>query len=214
MNGSSRHPGPLVVIGLVVLVAVAAVVIAIAGGDDVSPTAMRVDGNRTTSAALNGELAGFSQGSYFQSIYEQQGLALSASSGSLSSRGTVQWLSYRTQTELARRLLKQNGTPLTDESVNTAKRALAQQGITDGMNGAATNQLARFSASAEALIDELGGYEEYRAAMRRAGRDATVSVDPKYARWNGRRLAFCVPEGCRLGGQSIVPPAQSSASGG
>jgi hypothetical protein len=214
MSESPRHPGPLIVIGLVVLVVVAAVVVALVGGDDVSPTAVRVDGTRTTSATLDPELDGFSQGTYFADLYAQQGLALSASTGSLSSRGTVQWLSYRTQTELAERLLDRRGAPLSDASVNTAKQALAEQGITAGMNSAAANQLARFSASAEALIEELGSYDEYRAAMRRAARNATVDLDPKYGRWNPRRLAFCVPEGCQAGGQPVVPPAQTSQSGG
>ena len=64
-------------------VAVAAVVVALVGGDDVSPTAVRVNGSRTTSATLDGELDGFSQGTYFSDLYQQQGLALSGSPGSL-----------------------------------------------------------------------------------------------------------------------------------
>ena len=214
MSESPRHPGPLIVIGLVALVAVAAVVVALVGGDDVSPTAVRVNGGRTTSATLDGELDGFSQGTYFSDLYQQQGLALSGSPGSLSSRGTVQWLSYRTQTQLAERLLERRGAPLSDASVNTAKKALAQQGITAGMNDDAADQLARFAASSEALVTELGSYDAYRAAIRRAARSATVVLDPKYGRWDARRLAFCVPEGCRLGGQPVVPPAQTSPSGG
>ena len=78
------------------------------------------------------------------------------------------------------------------------------------MNRVAVDQLARFSASAEALIADLGSYDEYRAAMRRAARDASVHVDPKYARWSEAQLAFCVPAGCRLGGQSVVPPEQGT----
>jgi hypothetical protein len=209
MSAPSRRPGPLIVIGLVVLVAIAAVVVALVGGDDVSPDAVRVDGTRTTSATLDGELDGFSEGTYFRDIYAQQGLALSESPGSISSRGTVQWLSYRTQTQFAEQLLERAGAPLTDDSVQATERALSQQGVTAGMSSAATEQLARFSASAESLVEELGSYGAYRTAMRRAARNATIDLDPKYGRWNARQLAFCVPQGCRSGGQSVVPPAQS-----
>jgi hypothetical protein len=214
MSTPSRRPGPLIVLGLLAAVAVAAVVVALVGGDDVSPNAVKVDGTRTSSATLDGELDGFSEGAYFQDLYAQQGIALSESPGSISSRGTVQWLSYRTQTQLAERLLDRAGTPLSDDTVNTTKRALAQQGITTGMSSAAADQLARFSASAESLVEQLGSYEAYRTAMRRAARSASIDLDPKYGRWNQGQLAFCVPEGCRVGGQSVVPPPQSSQSGG
>jgi len=214
MSASSRRPGPLIVLGLLAAVAIAAVVVAVVGGDDVSPDAVKVDGTRTSSATLDGELDGFSEGAYFQDLYAQQGIALSESAGSISSRGTVQWLSYRTQTQLAERLLDRAGTPLSDATVNATARALSQQGITAGMSSAAADQLARFSASAEALVEELGSYEAYRTAMRRAARNATIDLDPKYGRWDARQLAFCVPEGCRVGGQSIVPPPQTSQSGG
>ena len=43
---------------------------------------------------------------------------------------------------------------------------------------------------------------------------ANIDLDPKYGRWSQGQLAFCVPEGCRAGGQSVVPPPQSSQSGG
>lgn len=210
----SRRPGPLIAIGVGVLVLVAAVVVAIVGGDDVSPTAVRVDGTRTTSATLDSELAGFADGTYFADIYQQRGLSFTSGPGSLSSRGTVQWLSLRTQTALAERLLRQAGTPLSDESVDATARALAEQGITAGMSDTAADVLARFSASAETLVDELGSYDAYRAAMRRAARAATVDVDPKYALWSARDLSFCMPGGCAVGGQSIVPPAQASAAQG
>jgi hypothetical protein len=210
MSPSPRRPGPLIVIGVALALVVAAVVVAIAGGDDVSPTAVRVDGTRTTSATLDPELDGFAQGDYFADIYQQQGLQFTGGPGSLSARGTAQWLSYRTQSQLAQRLLAQRGTPLTDDAVDEAEQNLADQGITAGMNRVAVDQLARFSASAEALIADLGSYDEYRAAMRRAARDASVHVDPKYARWSEAQLAFCVPAGCRLGGQSVVPPEQGT----
>jgi hypothetical protein len=58
-SSPSRHPGPLVVMGLVVLVITAAIVVVLVGGDDVSPTAVRVNGTRTPSATLDGELDGF-----------------------------------------------------------------------------------------------------------------------------------------------------------
>jgi hypothetical protein len=200
----------LIVIGVVLALAIAAVAVALVGGDDVSPTAVRVDGTRTTSATLDPELDGFSQGDYFADVYRQQGLQFSGGPGSLSARGTAQWLAFRTQSQLAQQLLERRGSPLTDQAVDEAEKNLADQGITAGMSGAAVEQLARFSASAEALIADAGGYDQYRAAMRRAARAATVDVDPKYARWNQARLAFCVPTGCRSGGQSVVPPAQGT----
>ena len=96
--------------------------------------------------------------------------------------------------------------------MNAAKRSLAEQGVTKGMSSSTAAQLARFSASGEALAGELG-YDEYRSAMRRAARQSTIDLDPKYGRWNDRRLAFCVPAGCRAGGVTVVPPAQSAPSG-
>ncbi len=210
MSQSPRRPGPLIVIGVVLALVIAAVVVAIVGGDDVSPTAVRVDGTRTTSARLDRELGGFSRGEYFAEIYQQQNVPFSVGPGSLSARATAQWLAYRTQSQLAQQLLERRGASLTDEAVDQAEQNLADQGITAGMSRTAVDELARFSASAEAMITELGGYDQYRAAMARAARRATVDVDPKYGRWSPGRLAFCVPGGCRSGGQSVVPPEQAT----
>jgi hypothetical protein len=212
----NRHLGPVIALGLAVAVAVAAVVVALVGGDDVSPTAVTVNGSRTTSATLDAELDGFSGSDFFADSYAQATppRQFSATPGSISSLATAQWLSFRTQTALAESILAREGAGLTQSQVDAASKQLAQQGITDGMSSDAADQLARFSASGDALSQELGSYDAYRTAMRRAARQADVSLDPKYGRWAQRNLAFCVPAGCAQGGATVVPPAQGAQSGG
>jgi hypothetical protein len=214
---SRRRPslGPVIALGLAAAVAVAAIVVAFVGGDDVSATALTVNGTRTTTATLNAELDGFAGSTFFANSYAeaQQPQPFSASPGSLSSLATAQWLSFRTQTTFAEQILDRRGAPLTQAQVNAAVSALAQQGVTDGMSDESAEDLARFSASSDALTEELGSYEASRAAIGREAQRASITLAERYGRWNERTLAYCVPLGCRAGGATVVPPEQTSSGG-
>jgi len=206
--------GPVIALGLAAAVVVAALLVVLVGGDDVSPVALTVDGTRTTSATLDGELDGFSGSTYFQNGFAQgtPPQQFSAGNGSLNAIGTSYWLSFRTQTVLAEQILARHDVTLTQAQVNTQSRSLASQGVTAGMSSEAAEQLARFQAAQVALMKQFDTYAGYRSAMRREAKRTNVVLDPKYGRWDAKTLSYCVPLGCRAGGLTVVPPAQTAAS--
>jgi hypothetical protein len=208
--------GPVIALGLAAALVIGALAVALIGGDDVSPVALTVNGSRTTSATLDSELEGFAGSTYFQEQYAQSSnpQVFSAGNGSLNALATAQWLSFRTQTMLAERILDQRGASLTPAQVNTTKQMLAEQDVTKGMSSGSAEQLARFAASSDALANELGSYDAYRAAMQREAKRLKIVLDPKYGRWNDRSLAFCSPLGCEFGGATVVPREQTDSSGG
>ena len=121
----------------------------------------------------------------------------SASNGSISATGTAQWLNYRIA-DHAGRVDPRPATAraVTDADVNAASGACAEQGVTNGMSSSTAAQLVRFSASGEALVDELG-YDEYRSAMRRAARRSTIDRRPEVRPVERPAARVCVPAGCR-----------------
>lgn len=201
--------GPVVALGLAAALMIGALAVALIGGDDVSPTAITVNGDRTTSATLDSELEGFSTSVFFQRVFaEQQAPVAFSGDGWINAFGTMRWLQFRTQSDLLQTMLERRGVPLTQAQINEMAQELASDDITTGMSEAAANEVAVNQAADEQLSKQFQTEAGYRSAVRRAARKLHVTVDPKYGRYDAKSLSFCSSLGCEAGSISLVPSPQ------
>jgi hypothetical protein len=194
----------IVVAVIAVLVVVAAVVVV--ATTDVTGSGLQVNGEETSRQTLDDELRAFAGSTLFANSYAQSGARFKTTQGALNSFAGAQWISFRVQRALAERILERRGRPVTERNVTSARNALREQGVFQGMSRRAIDQLVAYQAALTKLQSVVGGREALVQALRREARNARIQIDPRYGAWNRARLGICAPGGCR----QIAPLLPSS----
>jgi hypothetical protein len=197
------------IIAVVVSVVVTVVVIAGFSASDVSPAAVRVNGDRVSQGELNSELSGFADSSFFSQSYAQAQppVGFKVSNGAISSLAGAQWLGYRIETLLAKQALAREGESVNQKELDAARKALNEQSVLGGMSDSASDEIVRLQATLSKLVDVTGSADAARAAVRKAARNAHVTIDERYGEWSEKKLGVCPRTGCTRA-VSVLPPAQ------
>ncbi len=199
------------ILAVVVSVVGTVVVIVAFSATDVSPAAVRVNGDKVSQSELNSELGGFADSSFFAQSYAQAQppVGFKVSDGAVSSLAGAQWLGYRIETLLAKQALAREGESVTQKELDAARRALNGQSVLDGMSDSASDEIVRLQATLSKLVDVTGSPADARTAVRRAARNAHITIDERYGEWSKQKLGVCPRTGCARA-VSVLPPAQQS----
>lgn len=199
------------IIAVVVAVVGTAVVVVALSASDVSPAAMRVNGDRVSQGDLNSELSGFADSTFFSQPYAQAQppAAFKVSDGAVSSLAGAQWLGYRIEGLLSGQALARQGSSVTQDNLDTARKNLDKQNVLDGMNDAAADQIVRLQATLSKLVTKTGSATKARAAVRRLARTSHITIDERYGEWSPKKLGVCPRAACQRA-VSVLPPAQQS----
>jgi hypothetical protein len=200
----------LTVVVVATVVAVVVVVGLIVGfsNSDFSPAAVRVNGDEVSQQQLNSELKGFADSSYFAQPFAQSQppVAFKVSKGAVSSLAGAQWLGYRVENALVEQALARRHASVTQKEIDSARKTLAGQGVLDGMNDSAADQLTRLQASLTKLLKGAGSQAAVRTELQKAARNAHITIDERYGAWDQKKLGVCPRAGCgRV--VSVLPPA-------
>jgi hypothetical protein len=193
-----------VIIGVVVVVGV----IVGFSNTDLSPAAVRVNGDEVSQQELNSELKGFADSPFFAQPYAQAQppVSFKVSDGAISSLAGAQWLGYRIESALVDEVLASEHIKVTQSDLDKARTALNSQGVLAGMSDSAANQITRLQASLTKLVAATS-VAEARTAVQKAARKAHVTIDERYGTWNRKALGVCPRPGCTRA-VSVLPPAQ------
>lgn len=199
------------ILAVVVSVVGTVVVIVAFSATDVSPAALRVNDDKVSQGELNSELSGFADSSFFAQSYAQAQppVGFKVSNGAVSSLAGAQWLGYRIETLLAKQALAREGESVSRQELDAARRALNGQSVLDGMSNSASDEVVRLQATLSKLVDVTGSEDAARTAVRRAARNAHVTIDERYGDWSAEKLGVCPRAGCARA-VSVLPPAQQS----
>jgi SurA N-terminal domain len=206
MNRSTTAVIAAVIVSVVVVVGV----VAVFSAADLSPVAVRVNGDEVSQQQLNSELKGFADSTFFAQPYAQAQppAAFKVSDGALSSLASAQWLGYRIENSLVEQALARRNISVTQKDLDAARKALVGQGVLDGMSDTSSDQITRLQASLTKLVKVTGSATAARTALQKAARKAHVTIDERYGSWDPKKLGVCPRVGCRLA-VSVLPPAQS-----
>ncbi len=143
-----------VVVATVVAVVVVVGLIVGFSVSDLSPAAVRVNGDEVSQQQLNSELKGFADSPFFAQPFAQAQppVAFKVSNGAVSSLAGAQWLGYRIENALVEQALARRHVSVTQKELDTARKALVSQGVLAGMNDSAADQLTRLQASLTKLV--------------------------------------------------------------
>ena len=158
-----------VVVATVVAVVVVVGLIVGFSVSDLSPAAVRVNGDEVSQQQLNSELKGFADSPFFAQPFAQAQppVAFKVSNGAVSSLAGAQWLGYRIENALVEQALARRHVSVTQKELNTARKALVSQGVLAGMNDSASDQLTRLQASLTKLVKVTGSTAAARTAMQK-----------------------------------------------
>jgi hypothetical protein len=203
----SQRPSTSTIVVVVVAIVVVVAAVVVLWTTDVTGPGLQVNGKETSRQTLDNELHDFAGSTLFANSYSQNGARFKTTEGAVNSFAGAQWIAFRVQRALAERLLHDRGKQVTERDLTSARKALRQQGVFDGMSGDAVDQLVGYQAALTKLQNEVGGRAAVAQALRRAARRADVELDPRYGTWNRARLGICPPAGCRQIA-SLIPPTQ------
>jgi hypothetical protein len=197
------------ILAVVVSVVGTVVVIVAFSASDVSPAALRVNDDKVSQGELNSELSGFADSSFFSQSYAQAQppVGFKVSEGAISSLAGAQWLGYRIETLLATQALAREGKSVSQKELDQARKQLNSQRVLDGMSDSASDEIVRLQATLSKLVDVKGSAQSARAAVRKAARNAHVTIDERYGEWSEKKLGVCPRTGCARA-VSVLPPAQ------
>jgi hypothetical protein len=200
-----------VILAVVVSVVATVVVIVAFNAADVSPTAVRVNGDTVSQGDLNSELSDFADSNFFAAPYAQAQppATFKVSNGALSSLAGAQWLGYRVESLLAGQALDRRGGSVTQKNLDQARTALRKQGVLDGMSGSASDEITRLQATLSKLVTVTGSQNAARRAVQKAARAAHVTIDERYGEWSAKKLGVCPRASCARA-VSVVPPASQT----
>lgn len=206
----SRSTTTTIVAVIVAVVVVVGVVVAFSAAD-LSPVAVRVNGDEVSQQQLNSELKGFADSTFFAQPYAQAQppVSFKTSEGAVSSLASAQWLGYRVENSLVEQALARRGKPVTQKDLATARKGLTSQGVLAGMSDTAADQITRLQASLTKLVAVAGSQAAARTAVQQAARKAHITIDERYGSWDPKKLGVCPRVGCGRA-VSVVPPAPQS----
>jgi hypothetical protein len=175
---------------------------------DVSPPAVRVNGDEVSQQDLNSELRGFADSAFFAQPYAQAQppVSFKVSDGALSSLAGAQWIGYRVENALVEQALARRHVSVTQKDLDAAQKALASQAVLVGMSDTAANRLTRLQASLTKLVKVAGSAAAARTEVRKAARKAHITIDERYGTWAPKQLGVCPRPGCARA-VSVLPPA-------
>jgi hypothetical protein len=200
-----------VIVAVIVAVVVVAAGVLVFNNSDLSPVAVRVNGDTVSQQQLNSELKGFANSAYFAQPFAQQQppVPFKVSDGAVSSLAGAQWLGFRVQNALVEQELGRRGLTLTKKNLAAARKVLSSQGVLAGMSDTASDQLTRSQAAYARLVKAVGGSQaKARAALLKAARHANVNIDERYGGWSKKKLAVCPRAGVCVQSVPVVPSAQ------
>jgi hypothetical protein len=200
-----------VLIATIIGVVVVGGVIVGFSASDLSPAAVRVNGDKVSQQQLNSELKGFADSSFFTQPFAQAQppVAFKVSDGAVSSLAGAQWLGYRIENALVEQALARRHASVTQKDLDAARKALVGQGVLAGMNDSAADQLTRLQASLTKLVKVVGSQAAARTTLQKAARAAHITIDERYGTWNRKLLGVCPRAGCTRV-VSVLPPAPQS----
>ena len=206
----------LTVVVVATVVAVVVVVGFVVGFSvsDLSPAAVRVNGDEVSQQQLNSELRGFADSTFFAQPFAQAQppVAFKVSDGAVSSLAGAQWLGYRIENSLVEQALARRHASVTKKDLDTARKALVGQGVLAGMNDSAADQLTRLQASLTKLVKTVGSQAAARTELQKAARKAHVTIDERYGAWNQTQLGVCPRAGCAASSRCCLPRRSRSGA--
>ncbi len=175
---------------LVVVVVLALVVVVGAGvavtATDLSPTGLEVNGHVTSQQDINDDLDSIANSGQLNQTAQ-------SSEGSVTSTVSSGWLTRLVQTQVVLEELDRQGITLTDAQRARLEKSAGNQ--LQGLSSSVKRTLLDYNLGLQKLQNKLG-QSGVTTAISRAPRRASVTVDPRYGRWNGKRLIVCPPTGC------------------
>src|SRR5262245_27145498 len=197
-----RHSaGPVIALGLAAFVLIAAVVVALVGGDDVRATAVRVNSSEVSQKTFNSQLRSLASTARSQpGSVSAAGFTDAFVPSALSAQlGTLHVVGMLMQSDLDAR-----GVHVTD--AQRAAFADANRQTLAAYPKDFQDFVVDVNVVQQAYVKEHGqaGSAE---ALRRLARRSDISVDPRYGFWNPALAQVCPPTGC-------AASAATSTSGG
>lgn len=183
--------GPVIALGLAAAVAIAAIVVAIVGGDAVSPTAVRVNTREVSQKTFDGQLGELASAVRTQQV--QAGAPVTATDAYLPAGSTAQLAGLHVRALLLSDELDRLGVTITDDDLKSFEQANRQE--LSAYSGSLRDFIVEVNVLQSAFVDKVG---EDRAGpvFTRAARRADIRVDPRYGFWNPARGEVCPPTGC------------------
>lgn len=194
--------GPVIALGLAAAVAIAAIVVAIVGGDDVSPTAVRVNTREVSQKTFDAQL-----GELAPSLQDQQaqaGVPVTVTDSSVPSASAARLASLYVSALLLQDALERAGVTVTDAQLKSF--ATENRDVLKPYGPSLRAFLVELNVMQNALT-ESAGEDQAATLLTRAARRADIHVDPRYGFWDPARGEVCPPTGC-------AAAASDAASGG
>ncbi|HEX5586084.1 MAG TPA: hypothetical protein VFZ17_02135 [Acidimicrobiia bacterium] len=206
-NDTAHRPslGPVIALGLAVAVALAAIVVAIVGGDNVSPTAVRVNTREVSQKTFDAQLGDLAPA--LRDQQEQGGAPVTVTDASVPSASAARLASLYVTALLLQDELDRAGVTITDAQLQSF--ASENRKVLSPYGSSLRDFLVRLNVMQNAMIDNVGE-DQANTLLTRAARRADIHVDPRYGFWNPARGEVCPPNGCAAASSGSA----SSASGG
>jgi hypothetical protein len=209
MGGASpsRSLGPVIALGLAAAVAIAAIVVALVGGDDVSPTAVRVNTGEVSQKTFDAQLADLAPS--LRDQQSQAGVSVTATDASVPSSSAARLASLWVSSLLLRDQVDRLGITISDADLKSF--AEENREVLSPYGPSLRDFLIELNVMQNALI-ETAGEDEAATILTRTARRANIHVDARYGFWDAARGEVCPPTGCAANADSGADASTGSGS--